>query len=89
MSPTAGATVVDFTATPKCGWELFPHDADIGVHSFGPRKEAAFELAALAHTAAITDPCEVSLRTVVEISCQARNSKFLLVECSQGGDHDP
>ena len=41
-------------------WEHFPHDADIGVRGIGASKEEAFEQAALALTAVLTDP-----RTVV------------------------
>src|SRR5690606_37407394 len=35
-------------------WEHFPHLADIGVRGLGPTKEAAFEQAAVALTAALT-----------------------------------
>lgn len=37
-------------------WEHFPHDADIGVRGVGTSKEEAFEQAALALTAVITNP---------------------------------
>ena len=36
-------------------WEHFPHQADIGVRGIGSTKEAAFERAAQAVTAVITD----------------------------------
>jgi SHS2 domain-containing protein len=29
-------------------WELFAHDADVGVRGFGPTREAAFEQGAIA-----------------------------------------
>jgi SHS2 domain-containing protein len=37
-------------------WQHFPHDADIGVRGIGRSKAEAFEQAALAMTAVITDP---------------------------------
>jgi tRNA nucleotidyltransferase (CCA-adding enzyme) len=80
MNPSAAATAVDLTARPNTGWELFPHDADIGVRGFGPTIEVAFEQAALALTAAVTDPRAVAPRKLVEIACEARDSEFLFVE---------
>ena len=67
-------------AKPESGWELFPHDADIGVRGFGPTRNAAFEQAAYALTAAITDPRGVAPRHIVEITCEAADLEFLLVE---------
>ena len=64
----------------QSGWELFPHDADVGVRGFGATKEAAFCEAARALTAAITDPDIVRGRDVIEIACQAGDSELLLVE---------
>ena len=40
----------------ETGWQHFPHDADMGVRGIGNSKEAAFEQAALALTALVTDP---------------------------------
>src|SRR5438552_18976922 len=40
---------------PTIGWELFSHDADVGIRGFGSTVAEAFEGAALAVTAAITD----------------------------------
>ena len=37
-------------------WEHFPHEADIGVRGRGMSAATAFEQAALALTAVITDP---------------------------------
>lgn len=62
------------------GWEHFPHLADIGVRGFGPSKEAAFEQAALALTAALTDPESVAPRARVEIACRAPDDELLLAE---------
>ena len=78
-SVTAAAARSD-SSKPNSGWELFPHDADIGVRGFGPTRQAAFEQAAYALTAAITDPRGVLPRNIVEISCEASDIEFLLVE---------
>jgi tRNA nucleotidyltransferase (CCA-adding enzyme) len=63
-----------------CGWELFPHDADTGLRGFGPTREAAFEQAALALTAAITDPEGIRPREKVVIACTAPDDELLLVD---------
>jgi tRNA nucleotidyltransferase (CCA-adding enzyme) len=62
------------------GWEHFPHDADIGVRGFGPSRERALEQAALALTAAITDPATVRPLIEVEIACAAPDDETLLVD---------
>lgn len=60
------------------GFALFPHDADLGVHGQGPTVEIAFEQAARAITAAITDtPVEETDR--VALSCAAPDRELLLV----------
>ncbi|MGH7218698.1 MAG: archease [Nitrospiraceae bacterium] len=61
-------------------WEHFPHKADMGVRGIGPTKEAAFEGAALALTAVITDPAEVIPVQKVGITCQAPDDELLLVD---------
>jgi SHS2 domain-containing protein len=43
-------------------WEHFPHEADIGVRGFGASKAQAFEQAALAMTAVMTDLAAVEVR---------------------------
>jgi len=62
------------------GWEHFPHMADIGVHGFGDTPAAAFEQAALAMTAVITDPATVRQVSVVEVTCAAPDHELLLVD---------
>ncbi len=62
------------------GFELFPHEADIGLRGWGPTKEKAFEEIALALTAAITDPRHVEPREPVSIRCEAPDDPLLLVE---------
>ena len=61
-------------------WEHFPHEADMGVRGIGPTKEAAFEGAALALTAVITDPAEVIPTQPVTIACEAPDDELLLVD---------
>jgi len=60
-------------------WEHFEHGADIGVRGFGASKARAFEQAALALTAVVTDPERVVARDSVEISCEAADDELLLV----------
>ena len=62
------------------GWELFAHDADIGVRGFGATREAAFEGVATALTAVLTGPGRVRPRLAVEIACEAPDDEFLLVD---------
>ncbi len=62
------------------GFELFPHEADIGLRGWGPTKEKAFEKIALALTAAITDPRHVEPREPVSIRCEAPDDQLLLVD---------
>ncbi len=61
-------------------WEHFHHMADIGVRGVGGTMAEAFEQAALAMTAVITDPEKVGPREAVEIDCQAPDSELLLVD---------
>jgi SHS2 domain-containing protein len=58
----------------------FSHDADIGVCGIGPTLEAAFEQAALAMTAVMTDPAKIELKEAVKIECEAPNAELLLVD---------
>jgi tRNA nucleotidyltransferase (CCA-adding enzyme) len=60
-------------------WELFPHEADMGVRGIGSSKEEAFEQAAIALTAVVTDPKCVAAREAVEVTCEAPDDELLLV----------
>ena len=60
--------------------ELFPHGADIGVRGVGPTRASAFEQAALALTSAVTDPTGIAPRRTVEITCEAPDDAFLLLD---------
>jgi SHS2 domain-containing protein len=61
-------------------WEHFPHEADMGVRGFGATAERAFEQAAIAMTAVITDPGKVSAEQSVPIHCEAPDPELLLVD---------
>jgi tRNA nucleotidyltransferase (CCA-adding enzyme) len=61
-------------------WSHFQHDADIGVRGCGPTLEAAFEQAALAMTAVMTDPRLVKAETPVRLHCEAPDAELLLVD---------
>jgi SHS2 domain-containing protein len=61
-------------------WEHFPHGADIGVRGCGATKAEAFEQAALAMTAVVTDPAQVALRERIGLRCEAPDDELLLAE---------
>ena len=61
-------------------WEHFPHGADVGVRGLGPTREAAFEQAAVALTAVVTDPDLVAPRASVTLSCTGPDEELLLIE---------
>jgi len=65
-------------------WEHFPHQADIGVRGIGSTKEAAFEAAALALTAVVTDPKSVAPTQEVSIVAEAPDDELLLVDWLNG-----
>jgi tRNA nucleotidyltransferase (CCA-adding enzyme) len=62
------------------GWEHFEHEADIGVRGWGATREAAFEQAALALTAVLTEPGEVLPSECVELTGEAPDDEVLLVD---------
>jgi SHS2 domain-containing protein len=64
----------------KRGWEHFAHEADMGVRGFGASTAEAFEQAALAMTAIITDPHTVAPREAVDVRCEAPDAELLLAE---------
>jgi len=61
-------------------WEHFNHGADIGVRGTGATRSAAFEQAALALTAVVTDPPAVAANREILIKCEAPDDDLLLVE---------
>jgi SHS2 domain-containing protein len=60
-------------------WEHFHHESDIGVRGIGSTREKAFEQAALALTAVITEE-EIKAETRVEISLEESNLEFLFTD---------
>jgi len=65
--------------TPSARWSHFPHDADIGVCGCGATVEAAFEQAALALSAVVTEQ-EIRPTERVAIHCEAPELELLFVE---------
>jgi SHS2 domain-containing protein len=61
-------------------WEHFTHVADVGVRGFGPSMADAFEQAAIAMTAVITDPGAVRPQRSIGIRCAAPDPEILLVD---------
>jgi SHS2 domain-containing protein len=61
-------------------WEHFPHEADIGVRGRGESVAAAFEQAALALSAVVTEPDLIRNAKQVEITCEAPSLDVLLVD---------
>ncbi len=61
-------------------WEHFPHEADMGVRGIGASREEAFEQAALAMTAVITDPVKVIATEPIALTCRAPDDELLLVD---------
>jgi tRNA nucleotidyltransferase (CCA-adding enzyme) len=60
-------------------WEHFEHQADIGIRGIAPTLEQAFEQAAVAMTAVVTDLDLVTASKVVSIHCEAPDTELLFV----------
>jgi tRNA nucleotidyltransferase (CCA-adding enzyme) len=52
----------------------------MGIRGRGPTCAEAFEQAALAMTAAVSDPSEIEPAVLVEVACSAPDDELLLVE---------
>ena len=61
-------------------WSHFHHEADIGVRGIGQTREEAFEEAAMALTAVITDPESVTCTDSVTVDCEAPDPELLFVD---------
>ena len=61
-------------------FELFEHQADIGVRGHGASVAEAFARAALAMTAVVTDPDAVAPSEPVVLHCHAPDRELLLVD---------
>ena len=75
-----GEVHLEGSRMPEARWEHFPHDADMGVRGYGPTMATAFEQAALALTAVVTDPAGIALRQSVSMACEAPSVELLLVD---------
>jgi tRNA nucleotidyltransferase (CCA-adding enzyme) len=60
-------------------WELIPHGADVGVRGVGASKAQAFEQAAEALTAVITEPGSVLAEESIDVACDAPDDELLLI----------
>ncbi|MEN8109171.1 MAG: archease [Pseudomonadota bacterium] len=65
-------------------WKHFSHEADIGVLGLGDTRETAFEEAAVALTAVITDPATVKCHESVTVDCEAPDLELLFVDWLNG-----
>jgi SHS2 domain-containing protein len=72
--------MVDGPARSRTRWEHFAHAADVGVRGVGATKAEAFEQAALALTAIVTEPAGVATVQDVEVRCEAPDDELLLAE---------
>ena len=61
-------------------WEHFEHQADMGVRGFGNKPAEAFEQAALAMSAIITDLSLIEPRDEVTIVCQEIDQELLFAD---------
>jgi SHS2 domain-containing protein len=61
-------------------WEHFSHEADVGIRGYGRSLAEAFEQAALAMTAAITDPGTIAPNEEVRLDCEAPDHELLLAD---------
>ena len=61
-------------------WTHFPHDADVGVRGVGASKQEAFEQAAMAMTAVVTDPQRIRPAEEVSITCSSPDDELLFAD---------
>ena len=61
-------------------WEHFAHGADIGVRGIGGTRAEAFEQAALALTAVVTDPARIVPQVGVDLHCEAPDVEMLFAD---------
>jgi SHS2 domain-containing protein len=63
-----------------CYWEHFEHKADIGVKGIAPSLSQAFEQAAMALSAVVTDLQCIAPNIDISIECTAPDKEILLLE---------
>ncbi len=61
-------------------WEHFEHEADMGLRGFGPTPAQAFEQAALALSAVVTELDTIRGEQAVAIRCEAPDLELLFAE---------
>jgi CMP/dCMP kinase len=61
-------------------WEHFTHQADVGIRGVGATPAEAFEQAAMALTAIITNPSHIRPKTLVTVKSSADTDELLLVD---------
>ena len=61
-------------------WEHFGHEADIGVRGIGATREEAFEQAALALAAVVTEPAGIAAGEAVKLEAEAPDDELLLID---------
>ena len=61
-------------------WAHFSHEADVGIRGIGASKQEAFEQAAVALAAVVTDPQRIRPLEEVTITCSAPDHELLLVD---------
>ena len=64
----------------QASWEHYEHEADIGVRGSGATLAEAFEQAALAMTAVVTDPQTVRPLEALRLRCEAPDAELLFAE---------
>jgi SHS2 domain-containing protein len=61
-------------------WEHFEHQADIGVRGSGTTQAQAFEQAALAMYAIVSDLSSIEPKQVINVTCRDTDHELLLVD---------
>ena len=61
-------------------WELYEHEADIGVRGFGASPAEAFKQAAVALAAVVTEPASIIQKQFVQLDCEADDLELLFVD---------
>lgn len=64
----------------QSGWQHFEHEADIGVRGIGNSIAEAFEQAACATNAIVTDLSLIKIKDTIELYCQESDPELLLVD---------
>nr|MBS0019322.1 archease [Gammaproteobacteria bacterium] len=74
----------DTTVRRQACWQHYQHGADVGVRGIGATVAAAFEQAAVALVAVVTEPAQVAPTTRIDIACEAPDHELLLVDWLNG-----